>query len=118
MSRTPREVAAHRVGLVDAHAPVEVMTGLHDARCPVGEPVRGDSQVVSGRIAGVEAAGDFVRGQRERPGRDVDVRDLLGHRLELRQGTSELTPVADVARGQVTGPLTTPAPQAARPAMA
>ena len=70
---------------------------------PVGEPVRGDGQVVVGRVAGVETADDLVGGQRERAGGDVDVGDLLGDGLELRERAAELAAVADVAGGQVAG---------------
>ncbi len=57
------EVAVERIGDVDAHAAVEVVADLQHGRCAVGEPVRGDRQVVVGRIARVEAADELAGGQ-------------------------------------------------------
>ena len=111
MSVTQREVAVQRVGLVDAHAAVQVVAG---AAAPPGasvaEPVRRDREVVARRRAPASSRqAAFVGRQVERPRGDVDVGDLHRDRLELRQRAAELGAVLDVAAVRSRAPATSPA---------
>jgi hypothetical protein len=99
----PGEVVVQRVGLVDAHAAVQVVAGPQRLRALRAQPVRRHRQVVGGVEPLGDPPGGVVGGQVGGARGDVDVRDLHRHRLELRQRAPELGAALDVAGGQVTG---------------
>ena len=99
----PAEVVVQRVGLVDAHAAVQVVAGAQRRR-PLGAgPVRRDREVVAHVEPLVEPPGGVLGGEVEGARGDVDVGDLHRDRLELGQRPAELGAALDVGRGEVAG---------------
>ena len=90
-----------RVGLVDAHPAMEVLADVQRGEALDAGPVRRHGEVV----ARVDAPGQPPRGvvgsQGDQARGDVDVGDLLGDGLELRQLAAELLTTLDVVGGQV-----------------
>ena len=97
----PAEVVVQRVGLVDAHAAVQVVAGAQRRRRLGAGPVRRDREVVARVEPLVESPGDVLGREVEGARGDVDVGDLHRDRLELGQRPAELGAALDVRRGQV-----------------
>ena len=103
-----RGVPEHRVGDVHADAAVQVVQHLHRARALGGQPVGADDRV---RLVAVvrpgqplgDPPGDRLRDDVQRPRHDVDIRQLLLHRLERAERLAELLPLLEVVGGHVHG---------------
>ncbi len=99
----PGEVVVQRVGLVDAHAAVQVVADPQRLRALGHQPVGADGEVVGGVEVVGDPPGGVVGGEVEGARGDVDVGHLHRHRLELRQRPAELLAALHVLGGEVAG---------------